>query len=63
MKLVDFQLMVEVLETGEVVGKFTTGGHTAVMVPVFAYGPKAELFSGIMENTDIFYKFKEAWGW
>lgn len=51
------------LETGIVEGKFTTGGHTAVMVPVFAYGPKAELFSGIMENTDIFFKFKEAWGW
>ena len=50
------------LETGVVEGKFTTGGHTAVMVPVYAYGPKAELFSGIMENTDIFYKFKEVLG-
>ncbi|MCG8308203.1 MAG: alkaline phosphatase [Cytophagales bacterium] len=51
------------IEKGIVEGKFTTGGHTAVMVPVYAYGPKAELFSGIMENTDIFYKFKEALGW
>lgn len=50
------------LETGVVEGKFTTGGHTAVMVPVYAYGPQAELFSGIMENTDIFYKFKEVLG-
>ena len=47
---------------GIVEGKFTSGGHTAVMVPVFAYGPKAELFSGIMENTDFFYKFKEVLG-
>ncbi len=50
------------LDTGVVEGKFTTGGHTAVMVPIFAYGPQAELFSGIMENTDIFYKFKEVLG-
>jgi alkaline phosphatase len=51
------------LETGVVSGEFTTGGHTGVMVPVFAYGPRAELFSGIMENTDIFFKFKEVLGW
>jgi alkaline phosphatase len=51
------------LETGLVEGAFTTGGHTAVMVPVFAYGPQAGLFSGTMENTDIYYKFLEALGW
>jgi len=50
------------LEKGIVEGKFTTGGHTAVMVPIFSYGPQAELFSGIMENSDIFYKFKEVLG-
>jgi alkaline phosphatase len=26
------------------------------MVPVFAYGPGAERFAGIYENTDIFVK-------
>lgn len=36
--------------------KFSTGGHTGVMVPIFAYGSGAEEFSQIMENTDIFYK-------
>ena len=51
------------LAAGVVEGKFTTGGHTGIMVPVFAYGPKAELFSGIMENTDIYFKFKEVLGW
>lgn len=51
------------LASGVVEGKFTTGGHSAVMVPVYSYGPKAELFSGIMENTDIFHKFKEVMGW
>lgn len=38
---------------GMVKGAYSTGGHTAVMVPVFSYGPGAENFTGIMENTDI----------
>jgi len=44
------------LKTGKVDGKFTTGNHTGVMIPVFAYGPGSEKFSGIYENTDIFHK-------
>jgi alkaline phosphatase len=40
-------------ETGMVKGEYPTGSHTGVMVPVFAYGPGAEQFTGIMENTDI----------
>lgn len=39
--------------------KFTTGGHTAVMVPVFAYGPGSKKFTGIYENTEIFKNFKK----
>lgn len=35
---------------------YATKHHTGVMVPVFAYGPGAELFSGIYENTEIFNK-------
>ena len=35
---------------------FLTHGHSAEMVPVFAYGPGAETFSGIYENTEIFHK-------
>jgi alkaline phosphatase len=42
-------------------GKFSTDGHTAVMVPVFAYGPGAETFSGIYENTAIFEKLMNAY--
>jgi len=30
-----------------------TGGHTANMVPLFAYGPGAEIFSGVLDNTDV----------
>lgn len=33
-----------------------TGGHTGVMVPVFAYGPGAEHFSGIQQNVDFYGK-------
>jgi alkaline phosphatase len=32
---------------------FVHGGHTASMVPLFAYGPGSAAFSGIYDNTDI----------
>lgn len=35
---------------------FSTNGHTGTMVPIFAYGPGADLFRGVMDNTDIFKK-------
>lgn len=37
---------------------YASKGHSGVMVPVFAYGPGAEHFSGIYENTNIFHKIK-----
>ena len=33
--------------------KFSTGSHSPLLVPLFAFGPGSENFSGIMENTDI----------
>jgi alkaline phosphatase len=36
---------------------FSSKGHTAVMVPVFAFGPGAENFSGIFDNTSFLGKF------
>lgn len=30
-----------------------TGGHSANMVPIFAYGVGAENFNGVLDNTDI----------
>ena len=36
-----------------------TGGHTGVPVGVYAYGPGSQNFSGVMDNTDIFYKILE----
>jgi alkaline phosphatase len=35
---------------------FTTIGHTGTLIPVFAYGPGAEEFAGIYENTAIYDK-------
>lgn len=42
---------------------FNTNYHTASLIPVFAYGPGAELFGGIYENTDIYVKMRELFGW
>jgi len=49
-------------EKGMVQAKYSTGGHTGIMVPIFAYGPGAELFTGIMDNTEIFDKMMFLYG-
>lgn len=41
---------------------FTTNGHTAAMIPVFAYGPGSSLFRGIYENTSIYHKMRAVLG-
>ena len=38
---------------------FSTGGHTATMVPVFAFGPGSDRFRGVYENTLIYNKMAE----
>ncbi|MCF8425109.1 MAG: alkaline phosphatase [Bacteroidia bacterium] len=35
---------------------YSSKGHSGIMVPVFAFGPGAENFTGIYENTEIFAK-------
>jgi alkaline phosphatase len=50
------------IASGRVKGKFSTDGHSGVMVPVYSFGPKAETFTGIFENTDLFYKMLGAYG-
>lgn len=40
-------------EMGSINGAFTSDYHTAALIPVFAYGPGAEMFAGIYENTEI----------
>lgn len=39
--------------TGRVKAAYATGGHTGLMVPVFAFGPGAEAFTGFMDNTEL----------
>tara|TARA_R110002049_G_scaffold83795_3_gene213221 strand:- start:839 stop:2671 length:1833 start_codon:yes stop_codon:yes gene_type:complete len=39
--------------------EFSTEDHTAIMVPIFAYGPQSDLFRGIYENSDVFKKINE----
>lgn len=37
-------------------GLFSTGGHSAALIPVFAYGPGAEHFQGFYQNNEVFHK-------
>ncbi len=46
-------------EKDELKVAFTTDYHTATMVPIFAYGPGAEKFGGVLDNTDIYFKMRE----
>ena len=48
---------------GEIQPTFSTGGHTGSLIPVFAFGPGAEAFSGIYENTEIYHKIVSATAW
>ena len=44
----------------KVLVQWGTGRHTSTPVGVHAYGPGAELFQGLMDNTDIHYKILDA---
>jgi alkaline phosphatase len=45
-----------------VVAQFNTGGHTGTMVPIYSFGPCADQFTGIMENTEIPLRIKSILG-
>lgn len=47
-------------EDDSVIIQWGTGRHTGVPVGVYAYGPGAHLFNGVMDNTEIHYKLLEA---
>ncbi|HEV6965917.1 alkaline phosphatase [Roseateles sp.] len=46
------------LVTGQVPGEQAV--HTATDVPLSAYGPGALAFTGVMDNTDVFFKLAQA---
>jgi alkaline phosphatase len=43
-------------------GGFVTGGHSAAMVPMFAYGPGSEVLGGIHDNTFVARTIIGYWG-
>ncbi|MCC5936178.1 MAG: alkaline phosphatase [Lunatimonas sp.] len=47
------------IQRGQVELEFSTQDHTGIPVPVFAYGPHANSFQGVYENTAIFHKILE----
>lgn len=51
------------IEQGLNTPRFHWGSHTGCMVPVFAFGPGAECFSGIQQNADIPEKIRTLMGW
>lgn len=44
----------------QITPSFSTGNHSAALIPVFAYGPGAEHFMGIYQNNEIFDKMVAA---
>jgi len=53
----------EYSDYSEVGSTFATTGHSATLIPVFAYGPGSEEFIGIYENTAIFDKILQVTQW
>ncbi len=47
------------IQNHEYKAMFSTKGHSGVLVPVYAFGPGAEEFTGFMENTIFKGKFAE----
>lgn len=43
---------------GKMKGAFSSGGHTGIPVPLFAYGPSSQLFMGVQENSDVSNKIE-----
>jgi alkaline phosphatase len=47
---------------GMVKVQWGTGSHTSIPVGVYAYGPGAHAFTGLMDNTDIHFMILDAIG-
>ncbi len=44
------------IDYSEIGPTFATSNHSATLIPVFAFGPGAEEFNGMYQNTEIFHK-------
>ena len=49
-------------EDGFAAGVFASKGHTPMMVPLFAYGPRSGEFGCIQENSDVANKILQIFG-
>lgn len=49
-------------ESGAIVAQYMTDDHTPIMLPVFTYGPHANEFTGVYQNTGIFDRILKATG-
>lgn len=47
-------------KSGSVTGIFTTKGHSGIAVPLYAAGCRASLFDGVIENTEVPAKIRQA---
>lgn len=45
-------------QTGRIMGVYVTNDHTPAMLPVYAYGPGSDKFTGVYRNTEIARKIK-----
>lgn len=45
-------------ENGNMKGAYSSGGHTGIPVPLFAYGPGSQYFRGVQENSDVARKIE-----
>jgi alkaline phosphatase len=50
------------LEGTDIKVHWSTKGHSAESVPVFAIGPRSELFGGVYDNTEIPRRIAQALG-
>lgn len=49
-------------EEGQVRVRWATGDHSSQWVPLFAFGPGAERFTGVFDNTEVGRRIAEALG-
>ncbi len=49
-------------ENPKFTARYVNGGHNANMLPIYAFGPGAELFTGTHQNTYIPNTFATLWG-
>jgi alkaline phosphatase len=45
-----------------ITGSWTTSGHSANVVPIFAAGPNAEAFGRVLQNSNLPQLAVQGWG-